>query len=106
MAVIRHHIEPLPEQEPADLNLNPARPLRKHRRHEEFDPLDLRRLILRQVLALQVGVDRHLDVAASANRRDEVQRRAATPRADQINRRGRKIDFHRFDLIARTFPGQ
>ena len=106
MAVIRQHIEPFPEQEPAHLNLNPARPLREHRRHEEFDPLDLRRLVLRQVLALEVGVDRHLDVAASANRRDEIQRRTATAVADQINRRGRKIDFHRFDLIARTFRSQ
>lgn len=86
MRVIRDHIKPLPEQEPIHLNLNPTRPLPQHGSHEELDSVDLHRLVLREVLALEVGVDRHLDVAASANRRNKVQRRPTAAVSHQRNR--------------------
>ena len=88
MSVIRDHIEAPPEEEAVDVHLHAASPLREHRRHQQLDAVQLLRLVLRQILALEVGVDRHLDRAASAYRRDEIQSRAAPALTDQLNRLG------------------
>jgi hypothetical protein len=45
----------------------------------------LERLVAAEVLALEVGVDRHLDVAASAEWWDEVQRGATASRSHQLD---------------------
>jgi hypothetical protein len=85
VAVIGENVEALPEQEAMHLDLDAAGPLAELRGDEDLDVVELERLVAAEVLALEVGVDRHLDVAASAEWWDEVQRGATASRSHQLD---------------------
>ena len=77
---LRHrlNLEGAPDEELLCAHLHRLRPLEQRRRDEDLDTLVLRHAVTRQVLALQVGVDRHLSPARSGKGRDEVERHRAT----------------------------
>ena len=74
-----------PEEEAALLDVDPLRPLRQIQRDEDLHALGLQRLIARGVLAFEIGIDRYLDSAASAARRDKVDGGDAASLANEID---------------------
>ena len=73
VSVLRRDLERLPDQELLDVQVHRLRPLHQLGRDEDRDARVIDAAIRRQVLALEVGVDRHLGFAVSSERRDEVE---------------------------------
>ena len=67
------------------VDVDPLRPLRQVERDENLDALGLYRLVAGGVLAFEVGIDRYLDSATSANRRDEVDGGNAASLANEVD---------------------
>ncbi len=83
---LRHrlNVERAPDEELLCVYLHGFRPVEQRRRDEDLDTLVLRHAVARQVLTLQVGVDRHLSAAPSGKGRDEVERHHAAQVAGQL----------------------
>lgn len=96
MTVLRPDREAIAAEAPDRIDGGGASPLRQRRSNVNRDVAIGDRSVRLQVLALEVGVDRHLEGAASADRRDEVDRDDAAPASGKLDRFIRQIQFHRF----------
>ncbi len=96
-------LELLPEEEARRVYLHFLRPGGERRGDVDAQAVLLDGAVAREVLAFEVGVDRHLEGAASAQGRYEVQRDDATALAGQLDGLFRKRDSHR-PSRAQTIP--
>ena len=72
--MLREDLERLPDEKLLHVQMHRPRPLDQFRRDEDLDAAMIDCDVGSQVLALEVGVDRHLSLAASSERWDEVER--------------------------------
>lgn len=86
--------EPPPEHGAPDVHLEIGGPPRQPLRDEQVDPLELVPLVAAEVLALCVGVDRHLRQLASANGGDEVDGDRPASLAGQVQRGVCDVHLH------------
>ena len=101
VAMVHCDVETLPEQEPRRIDDHALRPLREGQRDVHLQALEFELLILGEVLAAEVGVDRHLKMPASPEGRDEVQGDHAAFRANEFYGGFGKGDVHRDSIIPR-----
>lgn len=88
VAVLCLDVEGLPEEELLRVEMHRLRPLKKRRRDENLHLVMRNDAVGRKVLALEVGIDRHLGAAASGQRRDEVQRHHPASLSRKFDRSG------------------
>ncbi len=62
----------------------------------QFDVVNVEELIGTEVFAFEIGVDRHLQLAASTDRRNEVDGHDPALLAEQFHGFGGDIKVHRF----------
>lgn len=87
MAMSHLHVEALPEEEdPLRVDHDALGPAPESGRHVNANVAKLHGLIAGQVLSPEIGVDRHLEVTGSADRRYEVERHRAAAVTDQRQR--------------------
>jgi hypothetical protein len=76
----------LPQHRSFDVDLQSCGPTCQTLRNEEVNAFELMSLVAAQILALCVGVDRHLSDLASPHRGDEVDGNRPAPLARKIQR--------------------
>jgi len=94
-ALGRHdHIKRIPDQQPPQFEIDLFPPLHQRKSDQNFQAVLVESLVPRDVLTLQVGVDRHLRLAASTNRGDEVDRHDSTPSLHFFDHIRRQVNLH------------
>ena len=93
------HLEPPPEEEPAGTYLQSTRPGRQLPRDENCYAFVVRILVAREVLALQVCVDRHFRSTPSSYGRDEIDSGRSTPLSYQVQSLCRYLNVHGHPLF-------
>lgn len=96
--------EPTPEHAPLGIDGQIGCPAQEVAGQEELDAPMLQPLVRRQVLALRVGVDRHLGGFASADRRDEVEGNQAPLALRQLERGVGHVNLHVTTLLHLATP--
>ncbi len=84
MSVTRLHDKARPKHGPFRIDGEVSSPARQVARQQEFDTLIRQPLVRIEVLAIRVGVDRHLSGLASADRLDEIEGDHAALLASQL----------------------
>ena len=94
MFVLGAYPERFEDQELFDVQVDSRRPLDQLRRDEDLHTVLFHGAVRCEVLALEVGVDRHLGPAASAQGRDKVQRGDPAFMADSIQGLFGNLELH------------
>lgn len=95
MAMLDVDQKAVPEQErPLRIDPHALRPHAQARCDVDRQSAVVEPRVSREVLALEVGVDRHLEPTASANRRDEVQRDHSAALAREVHGSLSQFEFH------------
>lgn len=102
VAMVHGDVEALPEQEPRRIDDHALRPLREGRCDVHLQAREFELLVPGEVLAAEVGVDRHLKLPASPEGWDEVEGDHAAFRANKLHSRFGKRNVHRHSIIARN----
>lgn len=71
-------------------------------RHVKFDVVDRQLLVRAEVLAFEIGVDRHLQCAASTDRRDEVDGHDPALFADEVDSFRGDVKVHTIAKVRHT----
>ncbi len=84
--MLREDLERLPDEKLLHVQMYRPRPLDQLRRDEDLDTVMIDGAVRGQVLALEVGVDRHLSLAVSSEGRNEVECHRAAALLHELQR--------------------
>ncbi len=104
MFVVGQDFELLSEQARLDCHGGTVSPGGEGRRNVEFDTVDGQLLVRAEVLAFEIGVDRHLQCAASTDWRDEVDRHDPALLTDEVDSFRGDVEVHTSVKVRQSKP--
>jgi hypothetical protein len=82
----QHHVERLPNEKSLGFKVDALGEAAEAEGHQNLDAALFNALVLRDILALEVGIDRYLRAPASTDRWDVVDRHPSTTVTDELER--------------------